>query len=223
MSFISAHQLSNISEFQVDQVARDDGRFTVTLSAPSWNTNQVLAAGTSLSSYFQASGELNGKTIEQLFEITADSSTDTSPDFASDSTGDSISDSTGDTSGDSTVDTGTNTATDPDPSPDPSSGSDPMRVVAYFEEWGIYGRDFRFADINANKLTQINYSFFGITHTEEDMPSMSSDLNVLPGGWVQDNYQDINSNVPGELGIHDPWAAIRRQSGQPHILTPILG
>ena len=277
VSFISAHQLSNISDFQVDQVARDDGRFTVTLSAPSWNTNQVLAAGTRLSSYFQASGELNGKTIEQLFEITADSSTDTSPDFASDSTGDSISDSTsdstsdsagdsigdstvdsstdavpdsetdsstdpltdsgvdastdstgdsisdstGDTSGDSTVDTGSDTATDP--SPDPSSGSgsssDPMRVVAYFEEWGIYGRDFRVADINADELTHINYSFFGITPTEEDMPSMSSDLNVLPGGWVQDNYQGMNSNVPGELGIHDPWAAYEKTFSQPDQLV----
>ena len=271
VSFISAHQLSNISDFQVDQVARDDGRFTVTLSAPSWNTNQVLAAGTSLSSYFQASGELNGKTIEQLFEITADSSTDTSPDFASDSTGDSISDSagdstgdstvdsstdavpdsetdsstdpltdsgvdastdstgdsisdsTGDSAGDSTVDTGTDTATDP--SPDPSSGSgsgsssDPMRVVAYFEEWGIYGRDFRVADINADELTHINYSFFGITPTEEDMPSMSSDLNVLPGGWVQDNYQGMNSNVPGELGIHDPWAAYEKTFSQPDQLV----
>jgi chitinase len=253
VSFISAHQLSNISDFQVDQVARDDGRFTVTLSAPSWNTNQVLAAGTSLSSYFQASGELNGKTIEQLFEITADSSTDTSPDFASDSTGDStvdsstdavpdsetdsstdpltdsgmdastdstgdsISDSTGDTSGDSTVDTGTDTATDPSPDPGSGSGSssDPMRVVAYFEEWGIYGRDFRVADINADELTHINYSFFGITPTEEDMPSMSSDLNVLPGGWVQDNYQGMNSNVPGELGIHDPWAAYEKPSPSP--------
>ena len=36
------------------------------------------------------------------------------------------------------------------------------RVVGYFEGWGIYGRDFRVADINAEKLTHINYSFFDV-------------------------------------------------------------
>ena len=96
VSFISAHQLNNISDFQIDQVARDDGRFSVTLSAPSWNTNLELAAGASLSSYFQASGELNGQSIEQLFEITADSSTDSSDDSSDDSSSDSADDSTGD-------------------------------------------------------------------------------------------------------------------------------
>ena len=80
VSLISAHQLSNISDFQIDQVARDDGRYSVTLSAPSWNSNLELAAGASLSSYFQASGELNGQTTEQLFEIAADSSTDSGSD-----------------------------------------------------------------------------------------------------------------------------------------------
>ena len=87
-------------------------------------------------------------------------------------------------------------------------------MVAYFEEWGIYGRDFHVAEINADELTHVNYSFFGITPTEEDMPTMSSDLNVLPGGWVQDNYQGMNSNVPGELGIHDPWAAYEKTFSQ---------
>ena len=308
VSLISAHQLSNISDFQIDQVARDDGRYSVTLSAPSWNSNLELAAGASLSSYFQASGELNGQTTEQLFEIAADSSTDSGSDSETDastdpsadsgtdastesstdssndsstesstdsgsdsetdastdpstdsgtdastesptdssndsstesstdsgsdsetdastdpsadsgtdasteSSTDSSNDSSTDSSSDSTVESGTDTTTDP--SPDPSSGSDPMRMVAYFEEWGIYGRDFHVADINADELTHVNYSFFGITPTEEDMPTMSSDLNVLPGGWVQDNYQGMNSNVPGELGIHDPWAAYEKTFSQ---------
>ena len=297
VSFISAHQLNNISDFQIDQVARDDGRFSVTLSAPSWNTNLELAAGASLSSYFQASGELNGQSIEQLFEITTDSSTDSSSDSADDSTGDSTTDSgsdsaddsssdstdnssgdsstdsgaddsgtdssTDDSSGDSTTDSGNDSTDDSsgdssgdstdnssgdsstdsgaddsgtdssagdssgdssnnsgtDPSTDPSNGSDPMRVVGYFEEWGIYGRDFRVADINADELTHVNYSFFGITPTAEDMPHMSSDLNVVPGGWVQDNYQGMNSNVPGELGIHDPWAAYEKTFSQPDQLV----
>ena len=37
------------------------------------------------------------------------------------------------------------------------------RVVAYFEEWGIYQRDFLVSDINVGELTHINYSFFDVT------------------------------------------------------------
>ena len=254
VSFISAHQLSSISDFQIDQVARPDGRFTVTLSAPSWNTNLELAAGASLSSYFQASGDLNGQSVEQLFELTAapntdssdDSSTDSSDDSSDDSgadssddssdsstdsgsdtdtdtdtdsadpSDDSSDDSTNDSSGDSSNDSSGDSSTDSstDPVTDPANGSDPMRVVGYFEEWGIYGRDFHVADINADELTHVNYSFFGITPTAEDMPHMSADLNVVPGGWVQDNYQGMNSNVPGELGIHDPWGAYEKTFSQ---------
>ena len=54
---------------------------------------------------------------------------------------------------------------DPTPSSDPSPSSDGLRVVGYFEEWGIYGRDFRVADVDASKLTHLNYSFFGVDDT----------------------------------------------------------
>ena len=36
------------------------------------------------------------------------------------------------------------------------------KVVAYFEEWGIYERDFLARDINVEQLTHINYSFFDV-------------------------------------------------------------
>jgi chitinase len=41
------------------------------------------------------------------------------------------------------------------------SSSD-RKVVAYFEEWGIYERDFLVQDIQADELTHINYSFFDV-------------------------------------------------------------
>ena len=41
------------------------------------------------------------------------------------------------------------------------SASD-KKVVAYFEEWGIYERDFLAQDINVEQLTHINYSFFDV-------------------------------------------------------------
>tara|TARA_B100000674_G_scaffold475237_1_gene468115 strand:+ start:32 stop:3496 length:3465 start_codon:yes stop_codon:yes gene_type:complete len=40
--------------------------------------------------------------------------------------------------------------------------SDGKKVVAYFEEWGIYERDFLAQDINVEQLTHINYSFFDV-------------------------------------------------------------
>ncbi|WP_114994686.1 glycosyl hydrolase family 18 protein [Synechococcus sp. UW179A] len=41
------------------------------------------------------------------------------------------------------------------------SGSD-KKLVAYFEEWGIYERDFLVQDIKVDELTHINYSFFDV-------------------------------------------------------------
>ena len=40
--------------------------------------------------------------------------------------------------------------------------SSEKKVVAYFEEWGIYERDFLVRDIQAEELTHINYSFFDV-------------------------------------------------------------
>ncbi len=103
-----------------------------------------------------------------------------------------------------------------DTSPPPSnpvsggSGNTTKRVVGYFEEWGIYGRDFHVADVKAGQLTNLNYSFFGITPTQADRPFMAPELNVLPGDWVQPGYKGLNSNVAGGLGIHDPWAAYEK-------------
>ena len=92
-----------------------------------------------------------------------------------------------------------------------SGGSvEAMRLVGYFEEWGIYGRDFRVADVRADQLTHLNYSFFGITPTQSDRPYMAPELNVLPGAMVQAGYLGFNSNTPGGLGIHDTWAAYEK-------------
>ena len=70
-------------------------------------------------------------------------------------------------------DPGSNPPTEPADSslveePEPGEGSaeviaDPgKRVVAYFEEWGIYQRDFLVSDINVGELTHVNYSFFDV-------------------------------------------------------------
>ena len=47
------------------------------------------------------------------------------------------------------------------PSSQAINGSE-KKVVAYFEEWGIYERDFLVQDIKVDELTHINYSFFDV-------------------------------------------------------------
>ena len=363
VSFTSRHALRSISDFSVQQQALADGSYRVTLSAPVWAAAQPLAAGASLSSYFQASATLSGQTVNDLFGFDTASSADagstgSGTDVSGAESGTSGSGSTdpgsiesGSGSGSETgtgntgTDTGLGDGTDPagtggtgtesgtgtgangsgttipvttatisavednvgvvqgnlaaaaitddstptfsgtisaalgtgetlrifngstllgnasvnnttktwsftptalanngsytisasvadaagnlgnpsasfsfsfDTNPTPSnpvsggSGNTTKRVVGYFEEWGIYGRDFHVADVNAGQLTNLNYSFFGITPTQADRPFMAPELNVLPGDWVQPGYKGLNSNVAGGLGIHDPWAAYEK-------------
>ncbi|MEY2645408.1 MAG: putative chitinase [Cyanobacteriota bacterium] len=218
VELISDHALRNISDFSLQQVQRSDGRYAVTLTAPSWGVGQGLAIGASLSSYFQASGSPGDQSVAQLFEVVAasgsgtamagDTGTKVEPDGTTATTPPSPPSSTT-----TPIDPPTN-AVSPAPVNDTSNTTvikgDAMRMVGYFEEWGIYGRDFRVADVQAGALTHLNYSFFGITPTAADRPFMAAELNVLPGAMVQSGYLGLNSNSPGGLGIHDSWAAYEK-------------
>jgi hypothetical protein len=66
-SFISADPLKQTSNLSLEQELMADGRYAVTVSAASWAADQPLAAGASVSSYFQASGDLAGRTTDELF------------------------------------------------------------------------------------------------------------------------------------------------------------
>jgi chitinase len=206
VSFLSDHALKQVSNFSFSQEQQSDGRYRVTLSAPSWSAGQPFAAGSSLSSYYQGSGDLSEQTA--LSFDTGDASppaepaTPTDPGESTDSgeTAEPVepteleapTDPAAPTEPDAStelidpVDPGEATDPsvasdpvdpfDPTPSPNSSPSSDDLRVVGYFEEWGIYGRDFRVADVDASKLTHLNYSFFGVDDS-------------------------------GNLFIHDAWAA----------------
>ncbi|MFN9630273.1 MAG: glycosyl hydrolase family 18 protein [Cyanobacteriota bacterium] len=243
VTFISDHALRSISDFTVQQRQLADGRHEVTLSAASWASSQGLAAGASVSSYFQASGNLNGQNEADLFEVigATGAGTDSGTDTGADSGNGSGTGSSGGT------DSGTEGGTDGGSGGGSGGGGDggsgsggdsgigdtgigdsgngdsglggggaigggdqEKRLVGYFEEWGIYGRDFRVADVRAEQLTHLNYSFFGITPTQTDRPTMAPELNVLPGAMVQAGYLGLNSNTPGGLGIHDTWAAYEK-------------
>ena len=219
VELISDHALRNISDFSMQQVQRSDGRYAVTLSAPGWSAGQDLAPGASLSTYFQASGSPGGQGVSDLFEVLSTSGGSmTNP---------------GDTGSQSPASVPPETivpSTPPalsEPITPALAGTDAatviqdgaMRVVGYFEEWGIYGRDVRVADVKADALTHLNYSFFGITPTAADRPFMAAELNVLPGAMVQAGYLGLNSNSPGGLGIHDSWAAYEKTFTKPDQLV----
>ncbi len=191
VSFLSDYALKQVSNFSLRQEQQSDGRYRVTLSAPSWSAGQALASGSSLSSYYQGSGDLSGAT--SLSFDTGDATAPAEPAFPTDpgeitdpgETTEPVEPKEPESSTDPAEPTDSTDPTgpsdpidpiDPSPSPDPSPSSDGLRVVGYFEEWGIYGRDFRVADVDASKLTHLNYSFFGVDDS-------------------------------GDLFIHDAWAA----------------
>ncbi|MEB3254790.1 MAG: hypothetical protein VKJ05_00235, partial [Synechococcaceae cyanobacterium] len=162
VSFLSDHRLGSVSDFQMQQQLQADGRTLVTLSAPSWAASQGLAAGASLSAYFQAQGDRAGQSVAELFSFAASgstSTTSTSTGGNSTTTNGSSSNSTGSGSGSGSTSTSGSTTTgsegagttgssggtdtlsgggDGGPGPSGGDGGSPLagaptRLVGYFE------------------------------------------------------------------------------------------
>ncbi|UXY14266.1 glycoside hydrolase family 18 protein [Chitiniphilus purpureus] len=67
----------------------------------------------------------------------------------------------------------------------PTAASKPYRVVAYYISWGAYGRDFLPYDIDASKVTHINYAFANI----KDGEVVVGDPGVDTGG--KNNFETL--------------------------------
>lgn len=65
-----------------------------------------------------------------------------------------------------------------------TTGTGGKRVVGYFMEWGIYGRNFQVSNIHAEKLTHINYAFANVSSAGECV--------------LGDSYADIDKAFPGD-------------------------
>ena len=136
-----------------------------------------------MSSYFQASGDLAGRSSEELFsssslvssgqnsrcrantgagnEPIAESAPEPTPEPAAESSAEVIEEPTETPVPEAPVEAPLEQM--PTIEPDQPATGDGMRVVGYFEEWGIYSRDFTVADVQAADLTHLNYSFFDVT------------------------------------------------------------
>ena len=81
-----------------------------------------------------------------------------------------------------------------------SSAADPeQRIVAYFEEWGIYSRDFLVQDIDVAPLTHINYSFFDVTST--------GDVSLFDS-WAATDKRFSHSEQVSQTFSSTEWSAL---------------
>jgi chitinase len=81
-------------------------------------------------------------------------------------------------------------------------------VGAYYVEWGVYGRNFKVADIPAQNLTHLLYGF----------------IPLCGGDGINDSLKQINGSFQAlqracagredfKVAIHDPWAALQQPQG----------
>jgi len=164
VSFVTPHAdfQSWAGDAQVEQLA--NGQYRVTLTPADWNGS--IGAGSSITVDFNAvsNGLANSGELTSALFFTDDSTqlteaistpalnppTDITPEPDLDSpVGDEL--------------IPEELAADPVVVQDPgNSFGNGKRMVAYFEEWGIYSRDYLVQDIPVGDLTHINYSFFDV-------------------------------------------------------------
>jgi len=164
VSFVTPHAdfQSWAGDAQVEQLA--NGQYRVTLTPADWNGS--IGAGSSITVDFNAvsNGLANSGELTSALFFTDDSTqlteaistpalnppTDITPEPDLDSpVGDEL--------------IPEELAADPVVVQDPgNSFGNGKRMVAYFEEWGIYSRDYLVQDIPVGDLTHVNYSFFDV-------------------------------------------------------------
>lgn len=169
VSFVSDAPLKSVSNFEFTNTLRDDGRYAITLMPKSWSA--PLAAGAAQSSYYQGSGDFADP--NQVFDLAATSSV--TPDVNPSGGEPAVSEDSPPTEGgviaeDSPLPEGVpvtqgGTVTEGGTviiDYERPNGTTDKRVVTYFEEWGIYGRDVNLSDVDGQSMTHMNYSFFDV-------------------------------------------------------------
>uniref|UniRef100_A0A8J7VWK0 chitinase n=1 Tax=Coralloluteibacterium stylophorae TaxID=1776034 RepID=A0A8J7VWK0_9GAMM len=92
----------------------------------------------------------------------------------------------------------------------PDSGGDGKRVIGYYTQWGIYGRDYQVKDIDtsgaAAYLTHINYAFGNVRNNRCEVGvTQPSDPNTGAGGDAFADYGKAFQAAESVDGVADTW------------------
>ncbi|MBB4125767.1 chitinase [Xanthomonas translucens] len=92
----------------------------------------------------------------------------------------------------------------------PSGSGGGKRVIGYFAQWGIYGRNYQVADIeksgSAGYMTHINYAFGNVRNNRCEVGVVQpSDPNTGAGGDAFADYTKAFSAAQSVDGVADTW------------------
>ncbi len=92
----------------------------------------------------------------------------------------------------------------------PAGGGGDKRVIGYFTQWGIYGRNYRVRNIetsgSAARLTHINYAFGNVRNNICEVGlNIPSDPNTGAGGDAFADYTKAFSAAESVDGVGDTW------------------
>lgn len=98
----------------------------------------------------------------------------------------------------------------------PNAGIEPeYRVIGYFAEWGVYGRNYHVSDIPADRLTDINYAFANINSNGEVV--------------LFDSFAAVERSYPGDTwdqamrGSFNQLAKLKEENPDVNVLISIGG
>jgi chitinase len=200
ISFITPHRAFQSWAGDAQVEALTDGTYRVTLTPASWNSS--IAAGASIEVSFNAASEglpTSGTLTDALFfageapqapeQPALEQPDPVTPDPGSEDPGSEA----------VTPDVANPEVPSPEvPSPKPIADQG-QRVVAYFEEWGIYARDFLVQDIKADQLTHLNYSFFDV--------KANGDINLFDAWAATDKRFSVDEQVNRTFTASE-WSAL---------------
>lgn len=94
--------------------------------------------------------------------------------------------------------------------PEPAAAAEGKRLIGYFTQWGIYGRNYQVKDIvssgSAEHLTHINYAFGNVRDNRCEVGvTQPSDSNTGAGGDAYADYTMAFSAEKSVDGVADTW------------------